>query len=72
MKNLKLLLLFIIFLLFTNCDRKNDIMLPIYLDNQATTPIDIRVLKVMTEAFANNYGNPHSQHQMQSSNQGWP
>ncbi len=32
----------------------------LYMDYQATTPIDPRVLKEMWKAFENEYGNPHS------------
>lgn len=34
----------------------------IYLDNAATTPLDPRVLEVMTRELAENYGNPSSIH----------
>jgi len=33
---------------------------PVYLDNQATTPCDPRVLRVMLPWFCDNFGNPHS------------
>ena len=33
---------------------------PIYLDNQATTPLDARVLKAMSSCLTEKFGNPHS------------
>jgi len=34
--------------------------LPLYFDNQATTPMDPRVLDRMLPYLTNNFGNPHS------------
>jgi len=33
---------------------------PVYLDYQSTTPIDPRVIAVITKSFQEDYGNPHS------------
>ena len=33
---------------------------PVYLDNQATTPVDLRVQRVMQPFFDVQFGNPHS------------
>jgi len=43
------------------------IKLPIYLDYQATTPTDPRVIDAMIEVMKNDYGNPHSR----SHSYGW-
>ncbi|HXV73175.1 MAG TPA: cysteine desulfurase family protein [Sphingomonadales bacterium] len=38
------------------------IQFPIYLDNQASTPLDPRVFKAMQPWMGEKYGNPHSEH----------
>jgi cysteine desulfurase len=37
-------------------------MLPLYLDNNATTPVDPEVIRVMTKCLRDYYGNPSSSH----------
>jgi cysteine desulfurase len=34
--------------------------MPLYFDNQSTTPTDPRVLDAMLPYLTNNFGNPHS------------
>lgn len=40
--------------------RTGNIRTPVYLDNQATTPLDPRVLEAMLPWFTQKFGNPHS------------
>ena len=47
----------------TPAGRPSKLPAPIYLDYQATTPVDPRVLDAMLPWFNTRFGNPHSQHQ---------
>lgn len=39
---------------------QNSMKLPIYLDYQSTTPMDPRVIDLVTQVMKNDFGNPHS------------
>ncbi len=40
--------------------RGQNLVLPVYLDHQATTPTDARVVEAMLPYFGDKFGNPHS------------
>lgn len=46
--------------LLASAPRHDDAKRPIYLDAQATTPVDPRVLDAMMPFYTNQFGNPHS------------